>query len=593
MKEKKCMGFFKTVLASTVGVFIAMVIINVLSMVIFIGFLVATSGNSSFVLKDNSVLYLKLEGEILDRRTADPISELLGANFGSEGQMSLEEILSAIRKAKENDKIKGIYLETKIFSAGLASLQSIRNAVEDFKTSKKFVVAYADTYSQGGYYLASVADKVFVNPYGHLDLHGLSASPTFYKGLLDKIGVEMQIFKVGTFKSAVEPFSSTEMSEANRQQLQAYLTETWAIITQDISKSRKISVEQLNSLADRLPAFMPQDSLVAYKLTDALMYEVEVKNHIRTLLKIEKDADIEYATASDMTSVTDKKKGESQNEIAVLYAEGEILSGNLPTGITDEVFVEEIEQLRKNKDVKAVVLRVNSPGGSAYASEQIWKAVSDLKAEKPVVVSMGNYAASGGYYIACNAHKIVAEPTTLTGSIGIFGMFPNVQGLTQKLGLTFGSVKTNQLSDFGDITRPMTEPEKAILQSYINRGYELFTKRCADGRKMPVEKLKEVAEGRIWSGSQAQKLGLVDKLGGIDVAIKEAAALAKISDYYTESYPVQEDYWVTFLSNQREKLKINIIKEYLGEDFEMVNAMKSIRHRDHIQARLPLDIRFQ
>ncbi|MBP1617820.1 MAG: signal peptide peptidase SppA, type [Bacteroidetes bacterium] len=584
-------GFIKTVLASALGFFVALIIVSIFTVGIFAG-MVASVNNSSFELKEKSFLHLKLEGLLKERTTTDPLMELIGLYNNDTPELGLDDILSAIKKAKENDKIRGIYIDAKAFSASTASLQAIRNALVDFKTSKKFIVAYGDYYTQGAYYLSTVADKVVLNPQGGLDLHGLSVNPTYYKGLLDKLGVEMQVFKVGAYKSAVEPFTSNKMSDPNREQLLGFINDIWGNIVADIAKSRRLTAQRVNELADKLPLLQSQDSIVSYKLVDALMYETDLKSYLKKLTGLEKKDQLRPATITDLQDVPLKSSlSKSMDKIAVLYAEGEITSGSASSssndGITNEKYVKEIEKLKDDENVKAVVFRVNSPGGSAYASEQIWKAITDLKAVKPVVVSMGDYAASGGYYISCNASKIVAEPTSLTGSIGIFGMFPNVQGLTQKLGLSFDNVKTNKLSDFGDITRPMTEDEKSILQAYINRGYELFTKRCADGRKIPIAKLKEIAQGHIWSGTQALKLGLIDKLGGLDVAVKEAAALAKIKDYSTSDYPEKTDFLTKLLSDKKEQLKVNLVKEYLGDDYQMISLMKKVKNQDYIQARLP------
>ncbi|OJU54164.1 MAG: signal peptide peptidase SppA [Bacteroidales bacterium 45-6] len=582
-------GFIKTVFASALGFFVALIIVSILSVGIFAG-MVASVSSSGFQLKEKSFLHLKLEGLLKERTSSNPLMELLGLYNNDMPELGLDDILSAIKKAKENENIKGIYIDSKAFSASSASLQAIRDALVDFKTSKKFIVAYADYYTQGAYYISTVADKLVLNPQGGLDLHGLSVSPTYYKGLLDKLGVEMQVFKVGAYKSAVEPFTSSKMSDPNREQLLGFINDIWGNIAADIAKSRKITVQQVNLAADKLPLLQSQDSIVSSKLVDALMYETDVKNYLRKLTGLEKKDQLRAATITDLKDVELKSSlTKSMDKIAILYAEGEITSGSSTSdeGITNEKYVKEIEKLKDDENVKAVVFRVNSPGGSAYASEQIWKAITDLKAVKPVVVSMGDYAASGGYYISCNASKIVAEPTSLTGSIGIFGMFPNVEGLTQKLGLSFDNVKTNKLSDFGDITRPMREEEKVILQAYINRGYELFTKRCADGRKIPIAKLKEIAQGHIWSGTQALKLGLIDKLGGLDVAVKEAAVLAKTKDYSTAEYPEKSDFLTNLLSDKKEQLKVNLVKEYLGDDYQMVSLMKKVKNQDYIQARLP------
>lgn len=544
--------------------------------------------SDKYNLKDNTVLTLKLEGTLSERVEPNSFLDLIGQNTDLE--IGLDDILSSIKKAKENDNIKGIYINAGAFAASNASLKEIRDQLADFKESGKFIIAYADVYSQGCYYLSSVADKVIMNPQGNLDLHGLSSSPTFYKGLLDKIGIEMQIFKVGTFKSAVEPFMLDKMSDANREQVTAYINDIWSTITSEISDSRKISVDKINQLTDSLQTFKLANVSVSDGLVDTLMYETEVKEYLKDLLKVEKAKDVRMASIKDMTSVPFVKESNSKDVIAILYAEGSINNGSGKDGITDKRYVKEIEKLKDNDKVKAVVFRVNSPGGSAYASEQIWKAITDLKAKKPVVVSMGDYAASGGYYIACNASKIIAQPNTLTGSIGIFGMFPNFEGLTKKVGLSFDNVKTNKFADFGDATRPMRPEEKVILQQYIEHGYDLFLTRCSEGRNIPKDSLDHIAQGRVWTGNQALKIGLVDALGNIDTAIQEAAKLAKLDDYSLQDYPKKVDFLESLLSNQKEEFATKAMKEYLGKDYELFKTIKEIKEQDFVQARMPYDI---
>lgn len=579
-------GFLKSLLASIVG---CSIVIGIF-IFIFILIIAAMSFGSSdkYNLKDNTVLTLKLEGTLSERVEPNSFLDLIGQNTDLE--IGLDDILSSIKKAKENDNIKGIYINAGAFAASNASLKEIRDQLADFKESGKFIVAYADVYSQGCYYLSSVADKVIMNPQGNLDLHGLSSSPTFYKGLLDKIGIEMQIFKVGTFKSAVEPFMLDKMSDANREQVTAYINDIWSTITSEISDSRKISVDKINQLTDSLQTFKLANASVSDGLVDTLMYETEVKEYLKDLLKVEKAKDVRMASIKDMTSVPFVKESNSKDVIAILYAEGSINNGSGKDGITDKRYVKEIEKLKDNDKVKAVVFRVNSPGGSAYASEQIWKAITDLKAKKPVVVSMGDYAASGGYYIACNASKIIAQPNTLTGSIGIFGMFPNFEGLTKKVGLSFDNVKTNKFADFGDATRPMRPEEKVILQQYIEHGYDLFLTRCSEGRNIPKDSLDHIAQGRVWTGNQALKIGLVDALGNIDTAIQEAAKLAKLDDYSLQDYPKKVDFLESLLSNQKEEFATKAMKEYLGKDYELFKTIKEIKEQDFVQARMPYDI---
>lgn len=586
--------FFSNVLATIVGVFIVSLIFFM--MFFFIIGVIAGSSSDQYVLKENTVFTLKLDGVLKDRvATKNPLLEMFQMNEVSE--IGLDDVLSSIKKAKENDKIKGIYIHAGMFSASQASILEIRNALLDFKESGKFIVAYSDTYTQGCYYLSSMADKVILNPQGHLDLHGVAVSPTYYKGLLEKIGVEMQVFKVGTYKSAVEPFISDKMSDANREQITAFANDIWSNIVTDISKSRGISTEMVNALTDTMLLFQDQKFLVANKIVDTLLYETEVKEYLKSLVGIEKDKKLLQATVSNMTTIPFKDKSKAKDQIAILYAQGSIVSGTGNASnmedIVDGPLIKEIEKLKDNDDVKAVVFRVNSPGGSAYASEQIWKAISDLKAKKPVVVSMGDYAASGGYYIACNASKIIAQPNTLTGSIGIFGMFPNVEGLTKKIGLTFDNVKTNKYGDFGDLTRPMRDDEKKLLQGYIERGYDLFLTRCADGRGMVKDSLALIAEGRVWSGNQALKLGLIDGIGGIDKAIEEAATLAELEEYSTKDYPRKVDFFETLMSTKKEELATQALKEYFGSDYNMIKTMKEFKNQDYIQARMFYDLKIE
>ncbi|GHV13460.1 signal peptide peptidase SppA [Bacteroidia bacterium] len=580
------MNFFKSLLASILGCFIVIGIFILIGVIALMA--MSLGSDEKYNLKDNTVLTLKLEGVLVERADSNPLMEMLGLSEAD--QIGLDDVLASIKKAKENDKIKGIYIDAGMVSASSASLKEIRDQLADFKSSGKFIVAYSDTYLQGCYYLSSVADKIIMNPQGNLDLHGLSVSPTFYKGLLDKIGIEMQIFKVGTFKSAVEPFMLDKMSDANREQVTSFLNDMWSTITSDISESRKMSVEKINLITDSLALFRKPEICVQDGLLDTLLYEPAVKEYIKTLVGVEEVKDVRFASIKDMTTVEFKKPSKSEDIIAVLYAEGSITNGSSKEGITDKRFVKEIEKLKNNDKIKAVVFRVNSPGGSAYASEQIWKAISDLKEKKPVVVSMGDYAASGGYYISCNASKIIAQPNTLTGSIGIFGMFPNFEGITKKVGLSYDNVKTNKMADFGDANRPMREDEKAAMQNYIERGYDLFLTRCSDGRGIPKDSLDLIAQGRVWTGAQALKIGLVDALGNLDTAIAEAAKLAKLEDYGLRSFPKKEDFWANLFNNQKEELTTKALKEYLGNDYQIFKTIKEIKEQDFVQARMPYDI---
>src|SRR5690554_6795274 len=412
--------FLKIMVASAVGFLIAQILIGFIAMMMFVGAagsVFSSMSTEKFTLQTNSVLNLRLDGTIEERiAEPDPFTSMLSSQYPS--AMGLNDIVSAIRKAKSNDNIKGIYLDSRMVYASMATLKEIRDELENFKESGKFIVSYSDSYTQPGYYLSSIADKVVINPQGMLDMHGLASTPIFFKDALDKLGIEMQIFKVGTYKSAVEPFTQNEMSAANREQVNSYLNDAWSFLRKDFAEARSLTTEEVDSLANTLTLMQKPDFLLSANLVDTLLYETEVKDYLRSLLDIDEGKKIPSATVKDMKSVKTKSIEKTNNTIAILYAQGNIVSGNGSSNIQDKYFVSEIEKLRKDKDIKAVVFRVNSGGGSAYASEQIWKAIEDLKAEKPVVVSMGDMAASGGYYISCNADRIVALPTTITGSIG-------------------------------------------------------------------------------------------------------------------------------------------------------------------------------
>lgn len=586
--------FLKIMLASALGFVIANVLFSIIAMIFVFGamgsFVGSLSTTEKFILQENTVLNLRLDGPITERTPEeDPFTSMINSDRPSVS--GLNDIVSAIRKAKNNDKIKGIYIDSRMLTASMATLAEIRHELEIFKESGKFIVSYADNYTQGGYYLASVADKVAINPQGMLDLHGLASIPVFFKDALDKLGIEMQIFKVGTYKSAVEPFTQNEMSEANREQVSSFLNDAWSFIKNDLAESRSLTPADIDLLANNLPAVQSTDFLLSSNLVDTLLYETEMKNYLRSLLKIDEDAKIPSATVSNMKSVTTKTVKKTDNTIAILYAYGNIISGTGSSNIQDKYMVDQIEKLRKDEEIKAVVFRINSGGGSAYASEQIWKAITDLKEEKPVVVSMGDLAASGGYYIACNADKIVAQPTTLTGSIGIFGAIPNLEGTAKKLGISTDEVKTNEFSDFGNVARPFNEKERQMMQSMIERGYDLFLTRCAEGRGMPKDSLALYAQGRVWTGNQAKEIGLVDDLGGIGKAIEIAAEMANLGkSYVVFEYPKLRSRFEELLNPGKEELVARTMKEYLGESYELFMLLKNIKEQDYIQARIPYEL---
>lgn len=583
--------FLRSTLATITGVLICGFIFIILGVTMLAGFV--ASSESETIVMPNSVFTLELKGTVQERYQPSPVDQFFEDQISTYG---LEDILSSIQKAKEDEQIKGIYLHTGALACSTASLQAIHRALADFKQSGKFLIAYADMYTQGGYYLASVADKVIVNPVGSLSWHGLASETMFLKDFLAKIGVKMQIFRVGTYKSAVEPMTNTEMSPANREQTQAFLESTWKSIVSDVAASRNISVDSLNLLADQNMDLRPAEDYVRCGLADTLMYKDEVLSYLKSLAGLTEEDNLQTLSLDEMTrvkSVTPKSK--TRDVVAVYYAYGEIDNGSsYDEGINSEKVAKDLRDLRKDKNVKAVVLRVNSPGGSAYGSEQIWREVTLLKAEKPVVVSMGDYAASGGYYISCAANKIVAEPTTLTGSIGIFGMMPDASELlTNKLGLHFDGVKTHKMADMGSMSRPFNAEESALMQQMVNQGYALFTKRCAEGRNIPLEELCKIAEGRVWTGSMAKELKLVDELGGLDTAIQLAAELGKVKDYKLKSYPAKQDFLTELLNTRTDRYIHGQLQETFGEYYQGFEWLRHVKQSDRLQARLPFNMRIQ
>ena len=581
-------NFFMNVLATVVGILVFLLLIGFFGVMSIVGMVASTEATTK--VKDNSVLVLKMDGS-LEERAEDNIMTQLSGVVGQ--TIGLEETLNAIKKAKENDNVKGIYIEGGMFSGIPASTQELHDALVDFKKSGKWIVAYADQYSQSSYYLASVADKIWLNPQGMLDWHGLASQPYYLKDLLEKFGVKVQLAKVGAYKSAPETYTSDHMSEPNREQITAYITGIWDTMLNDVSASRKISKETLNTLADGMVMLDDPQAYIKNKLVDKLLYSEEVKGEVKKLLGIDEDKDINQINVEQMQNVKETHKGD---KIAVYYAYGSIVDdrGTNSLGSTEHLIVgkevsKDLEELAADDKVKAVVLRVNSGGGSAYASEQIWHAVMNLKAKKPVVVSMGGMAASGGYYISCPANWIVAEPTTITGSIGIFGMFPDLSGLlSQKLGVKFDEVKTNKNSAFGSSSRPFNAEELSYLQAYINRGYQLFRQRVADGRKMTVDQVEAIAQGHVFTGKDALKIKLVDELGGLDKAVAKAAELAKLEEYYTANYPGQPSIFDQMMKQANGGNYLdNQMRLALGEYYKPFMLMREANQMSPVQARLP------
>lgn len=581
--------FLKYTLASIVGLVVFGLIVSISSVVLLLGM---SMQSTTTTISDNSVLVIKLNGTIAERAEENPFAELLGESMSEQG---LDDILKAIRHAKENDKVKGIYIESGTFAgAEPASLEEIRSALTDFKESDKFIVAYGDNYTQGTYYISSVADSIIINPQGMLEWQGIAMKSVFFKDVLEKVGVKMQVFKVGTYKSAVEPFLLNEMSEANKEQTSVMCNEIWGKYISDVSKSRNITPEELNRFADEGFILADPSVYIENKMVDKLAYSDEVPEIIANMMGVENKKDYSTVSVKEMANAEiNKPKDESGNVIAVYYAYGDIVqeeeAGLNSSGIIGTKVVEDLHKLAENDDIKAVVLRINSGGGSAYASEQIWNQVMKIKAKKPIIVSMGGLAASGGYYISCAADWIVAEPTTLTGSIGIFATFPDASELlNDKIGVHFQSVKTNQFADFGDFARPMNSAEQVLLQKYVNRGYELFTKRCADGRNMTIDEIKAIAEGRVWTGIHAKEIGLVDQLGTLDDAIAVAKEKVQIESFTLMSYPAKPNVLDQLMNKAKSGSYADAkLKETLGEYYNMFAPVRRLKNGGSIEAAMP------
>lgn len=586
--------FIKSVLATMVGIFGFFIVMGVLTMMSIIGMVASSSAAQN--VEENSVFVLNLSGTISDQGTDNPLSLFTGDDSQSTG---LNNILSAIKKAKTNDDIKGIYIEAGALMTNYATLQEIRNALADFRKSGKWIVAYGDYYTQGAYYVASVANKVYINPKGIVDWHGIGAQTMFYKDFMAKFGVKCEVVKVGTFKSATETFTEEKMSDANRLQTQTFINGTWQNICTAVSKSRGISIDSLNSYADSYLALQSTEMLMKAKMVDGMMYSDKVKDAVKKMMKLEKDDDIAQLTLNDMLNVKDEKV--EGDKIAIYYASGDIVQdpkaatmfGN-NNYIASRKVCKDLEDLMNDDDVKAVVVRINSGGGDAYASEQMWHQMSELRKVKPVVVSMGDYAASGAYYMSAPASWIVAQPNTLTGSIGIFAVIPDFSGLvTTKLGVRFDEVKTNRHSTFGNLmARPFNAEETAMLQASVNRGYSLFRQRVADGRHLTIESVEKIAQGRVWLATDALNIKLVDQLGGIDDAVKKAAELAKLKEYYTSDYPAAAS-WIDNLLNSMTSSGTYLdtqLRQTLGELYQPFTVLRSIDKREAIQARIPYAI---
>ena len=591
--------FFKNVAATIVGLFAFGLIMTILGFICIIG--MVASSNSKPALKDNAVMVMKLQGQIEDRTEDNWLGELTGEQFNNLG---MNRILSSIRKAKNEDKVKGIYLETGILETDYATLQEIRNALADFKKSGKWIIAYGDALSQGGYYLASVANKVYVNPEGNVDWHGIASQPQYIKDVAAKFGVHFTVVKVGKYKSYTETYTEDKMSDANREQVSRYIGGLWQQMLADVSKSRNISKDSLNHYADGLMVFDDTKLLKSRKMVDGFCYYDEIRDVVKKQLGLKTDEAINQVDYNDVDMAIDDSNLMGE-EIAVYYCQGSIVRMETPSiygseqQIVSTKVIKDLQELADNSQVKAVVLRINSGGGDAYASEQIWRAVKELNKKKPVVVSMGGMAASGAYYMSMGAQYIMAQPTTLTGSIGIFGALPDFSDLmTKKLGFKYDEVKTNRNSAYASagMSRPWSAEEIATMQNYVNRGYSLFRKRVAEGRKISTEQVEKIAQGRVWLGTDAKNIKLIDGFGGLNDAIDKAAELAHLSSYQAVEYPAMAG-WMEQLLDMAGGNKGTYLDEQLrlalGDLYQPFIMIRNMKEKEPIQAALPYVLNIQ
>ncbi len=591
--------FFKSVAATIVGIFAFGVIMIIFGFICLFGMVASSSGTPS--LLDNSVMVLKLQGEISDKAEEDWLGEITGNQFN---QLGMNKILSAIHKAKKEDKAKGIYLETGILQTDYATLQEIRGALADFKKSGKWIIAYGDNFSQGGYYLSSVANKVYVNPEGNIDWHGIASQTQYIKDVAAKFGVHFTVVKVGKYKSFTEMYTEDKMSDANREQVSRYINGLWQQILTEVSASRNINKDSLNHYADGIMAFEDSQLLKSRKLVDGFCYYDEIRDVVKKQLGLKSDEKIHQASMDDV-NVAVEDSNAMGDQIAIYYCQGNIVSAASSSlygsgqEIVSKQVIKDLQELGDDDNIKAVVLRINSGGGEAYASEQLWRAVSMLNKKKPVVVSMGGMTASGAYYMSMGARYVMAQPTTLTGSIGIFGALPDWSDLmTQKLGFKYDEVKTNRHSSYGTAgsTRHWTPEEIGILQANVNRGYALFRKRVADGRKLPIEQVEQIAQGRVWLGTDAKSIKLVDGLGNLNDAIAKAAQLAKISDYGTQEYPASAD-WMDQLLDRVSGTSGSYLDEQLrltlGDLYKPFMTIRNMKEKEPVQATLPFMLNIQ
>jgi protease-4 len=558
-----------------------------------VGVIAAASDGKEVKIKPNTILYTKLDKPIVDRASDNPLESLNFATLQNEGQMGLNKILKNIEKAKKDENIKGIFLELEYIPAGMATVDEIRNALLDFKESGKFIYTYAEVLTQNAYYLASVSDKVYMNPVGSIEVKGLRSKISFFKGTMEKLGVEPVIFRHGKFKSAIEPFMLDKMSEANKEQTLTYVQSIWDHMVANIAKERGLSVDEINQIADAYAVRNTNDA-AKLKIIDGVRYRDEVIDELVTLTNAESAEKLESIKLSKYNGVEleKSKKKDVRKKIAVIYASGSIESGKGENQtIGSETIAKALRQARRDSSVKAIVFRINSPGGSALASDVIWREAVLAKATKPLIVSMGDLAASGGYYIACPADKIVASPVTLTGSIGVFGLMFNTQKLmNNKLGVTFDGVKTNKYADLPDMTRTMSEAEKEIIQQGVEEIYQTFISHVGEGREMSTQAVDEIGQGRVWSGANAIEIGLIDSFGGLNDAIAAAAAAAGLEKYKTLELPEQPDFFEELIKELTGEVKVRMLQNELGENYLIYNKLKSMQKMQGVQARIPYDV---
>jgi protease-4 len=582
--------FFKFVFASMIGVLLSVFVMFVLGILLVIGIVSTASNESKVTIDDNTVLHLSLNYPISERTSKNPFQNLNFGGFETENNLGLKDILAHIKEAKTDSRIKGIYVDVSAIQGGFASIEEIRNALIDFKKSGKFILAYSEVYTKGAYYLASVADKIYVNPEGMVDFKGFSTEIMFFKGALEKLDIEAQVIKVGTYKSAVEPYILDKMSKPNREQITSFLGSLYTHFLSNIAISRKIPVDSLSAIANTAAVQTATDA-VKFRLVDGVKYKDEVLTELKSLCGIAQKKELRSVSISDYTPQSKELSKASADRIAVVYAVGEIVSGEGDDEtMGSENISRAIRTARLDDKVKALVLRINSPGGSSLASDVIWREVELTKKVKPVIVSMGDVAASGGYYIACAADSIFAQPNTITGSIGVFAIIPNMKKFfNNKLGITFDEVKTSKFSEIS-ITRPLSDDERLLLQAEVNNIYKTFTQKVANGRHKTPEFIDNIGQGRVWTGAEAIKIGLVDRLGNITDAVKSAAKKAGLKEYKLVDYPDQKDPLKELFDDSADKVRTYFTKQELGENYNYYQKIQSVLKTTGIQSRMPYEV---